>query len=98
MGPGLSEFRAIARLGIIDADCHELTKPELFQWQYLNQLMGRYDDVRLADLSDMTERQDFNKPRLKQDGSGAIEKATCPTHVITHQNCRATTGTTRKRV
>ncbi len=65
VGDCLGTFKQIARVGVSDATCNATIHAELFQWQCIGQLMGRYDDTRLADLSDMTGRQHYDKLRVK---------------------------------
>jgi hypothetical protein len=52
----MKDFKIRARYG---TTCSTVDDGDLFDWQYIDQMLGRYDHVEFADLEDLQERLDF---------------------------------------
>jgi len=53
----LSEFKIKARFGVVDVAVDDA---ELFDWQYVTQMLGRYDHEVFADMDDLETRVDYD--------------------------------------
>jgi hypothetical protein len=53
----LADFKVKARFGVLDTD---VDNGELFDWQYVTQMLGRYDHEIFSDMGDLQERLDYD--------------------------------------
>ena len=73
IGAALAEFAIMARVGCSDGP---LSAEDLFEWQYVKQLLGRYDHPIFVDAADMYGRNDPDALRVDNGLASQAERFT----------------------